>query len=365
MLPPEYVDVYGIPFSVIPFKGRQTDKPEPDDRPKNHVKSLDERSGWEIRFPVVEGYVVDLSEPEIECDVASVEKLKIQPLQTPTSVFVMPQVGVREGHVGSMNFRTEQHDREEFYDEHHLQTIQFEAARQILMRLTDLQDGRLRTLSRHNLFPKILTVVEEFCESRIDWSGQRKQELAMEIYMKPLVSRLTDAIRPKGSDGKEQLLPVINRFRPWGSSDDVNFTTVRQCYPTQKSQVDQVVLDTQTWEQSVAHQIEASDAVSHYVRNDHLDFSIPYEFMGVSHGFFPDFIVKLANGVSLILEVKGLVDEKERTKFEAAKRWCRAVNNWGKMGTWAFHAAKDPDHLQKELMYLNRQIEVEIIQSDS
>jgi type III restriction enzyme len=365
MLPPEYVDVYGIPFSVIPFKGRQTDKPEPDDRPKNHVKSLDERSGWEIRFPVVEGYVVDLSEPEIECYVASVEKLKIQPLQTPTSVFVMPQVGVREGHVGSMNFRTEQHDREEFYDEHHLQTIQFEAARQILMRLTDLQDGRLRTLSRHNLFPKILTFVEEFCESRIDWSGQRKQELAMEIYMKPLVSRLTDAIRPKGSDGKEQLLPVINRFRPWGSSDDVNFTTVRQCYPTQKSQVDQVVLDTQTWEQSVAHQIEASDAVSHYVRNDHLDFSIPYEFMGVSHGFFPDFIVKLANGVSLILEVKGLVDEKERTKFEAAKRWCRAVNNWGKMGTWAFHAAKDPDHLQKELMYLNRQIKAEIIQSDS
>lgn len=355
MLPAEYVDVYGIPFSVIPFKGRQTGQPEPDDRPKNHVKSLEERSGWEIRFPVVEGYVVDLSNPQIDCDVAKVEPLKIQPLKTPTSLFVMPQVGVREGHVGSLDFETAEHDRQEFYDEHHLQTIQFEAARQILMRLTDQQEGKLRTMSRHHLFPRILSIVEEYCGSRIEWSGQPKQELALEIYMKPLVERLTDAIRPQGSDGKEQLLPVINRFRPWGSSDDVNFTTVRQCYPTQKSQVDQVVLDTETWESSVSYQIESSDAVSHYVRNDHLDFSIPYEFMGVSHQFHPDFIIMLKSGLSLILEVKGLVNDKDLAKFEAAKRWCSAVNNWGKMGTWAFHPAKDPNVTSTELEYIERQ----------
>jgi type III restriction enzyme len=60
------------------------------------------------------------------------------------------------------------------------------------------------------------------------------------------------------------------------------------------------------------------------------------------------------NGVNVILEVKGLVDEKEKAKFEAAKRWCRAVNSWGKMGTWAFHVAKDPDHVQKELKFLNQ-----------
>jgi len=365
MLPAEYVDVYGIPFSVIPFKGRQTNTPEPDDRPKNHVKAINERSGWEIRFPIVEGYVVDLSDPEIECDVMSVEELKIQPLQTPTSVFVMPQVGVREGRVGSMAFATEEHDREEFYDEHHLQTIQFEAARQILMRLTDQQEGTLRTMSRHGLFPKILNIVERYCDSRIDWSGQPKQELALEIYMKPLVERLTDAIRPKGVDGEEKLLPIINRFRPRGSSSDVNFTTVRKCYPTQKSHVDQVVLDTDTWESSVAHQLEASDAVSYYVRNDHLDFSIPYEFLGVSHGFFPDFIVKLTTGLNLVLEVKGIVDERERTKFEAAKRWCSAVNNWGKLGKWQFYVSKDPNVLLKELKFLRDQGQLATEQANS
>jgi len=355
MLAAEYVDVYGIPFSVIPFKGRAKDKPEPEDKPKNQVKALDERAAWEIRFPNVEGYVLDLTDPEIECDVASVESLKIRPIETPTSVFVMPQVGVRHGHVGSMDFATSEHDRQEFYNEHDFQTVQFEVARQILMRLTDQQQGKLRQYSRHKLFPQVLAIVEAYCETRVDWSGQMKQELALDVYMKPLVSRLTDAIRPKTADGRDRLLPVINRFTPSGSSAAVNFTTIRQCYPTQRSHVDQVVLDTDTWEQSVAHQLESSDAVSHYVRNDHMGFSIPYEYMGVSHPYFPDFIVKLKNGVVLVLEVKGLVDERQKAKFEAAKRWCSAVNNWGKMGTWAFHVAKDVDHVQLELKYLNRQ----------
>jgi len=353
MLPPEYVDVYGIPFSVIPFKGRKTDAPEPEDRPKNHVKSLEERSAMEIRFPVVEGYVVDLENLEVECDVARVEPLRIEPIKTPTTVFVMPQVGIREGHVGSMDFQTAEHDRQEFYEEHHLQTVQFEAARQILTRLTNEQDGKLRSWSRQRLFPQILAIVERYCESRIDWSGQPKQELALEIYMKPLVGRLTDAIRPKDSSGKERLLPVINRFTPFGSSADVDFTTVRQCYPTQKSQVDQVVLDTDTWEQSVAHQIESASGAVFYVRNDHLGFSVPYEFLGVSHAFFPDFLVRLENGVNLVLEVKGLIDSKEQAKMEAAKRWCRAVNNWGKMGRWAFHVCRDPNVLKTELGYFS------------
>jgi type III restriction enzyme len=54
--------------------------------------------------------------------------------------------------------------------------------------------------------------------------------------------------------------------------------------------------------------------------------------MAVSHAFSPDFIVRLTNGLNLILEVKGLVNEQDKAKFEAAKRWCIAVSNWGKAG---------------------------------
>jgi superfamily II DNA or RNA helicase len=54
LLTEEYVDVYGIPFSVIPFKGRAVSRSEPDDRPKHHVRALPERKQFEMRFPVVE-----------------------------------------------------------------------------------------------------------------------------------------------------------------------------------------------------------------------------------------------------------------------------------------------------------------------
>src|SRR5271165_384000 len=60
LLTEEYADVYGIPFSVIPFKGRPVKKAEPDDRPKNHVRALPGRALMAIRFPVVEGYVFAL-----------------------------------------------------------------------------------------------------------------------------------------------------------------------------------------------------------------------------------------------------------------------------------------------------------------
>src|SRR6059036_3700931 len=70
LLAEEYVDVYGIPFSVIPFKGRPTSKSEPDDRPPNHVRALDDRRReMEIRFPVVEGYAFALRHNLIRCDV--------------------------------------------------------------------------------------------------------------------------------------------------------------------------------------------------------------------------------------------------------------------------------------------------------
>ncbi len=40
------------------------------------------------------------------------------------------------------------------------------------------------------------------------------------------------------------------------------------------------------------------------VRNDHLDFVIPYEYLGLRHGYLPDFLVRLKQGLTLILEIK-------------------------------------------------------------
>jgi type III restriction enzyme len=45
-------------------------------------------------------------------------------------------------------------------------------------------------------------------------------------------------------------------------------------------------------------------------------------------------------------------DDQNRAKYQAAKRWVSAVNNWGQMGRWDFYVCKDPQMLGKELGWL-------------
>ena len=59
--------------------------------------------------------------------------------------------------------------------------------------------------------------------------------------------------------------------------------------------------------------------------------------------------MKLADGRTLILEIKGYETDEDLAKHAAAKRWITAVNNWGKMGRWCFHVCRDPQLLLQEL----------------
>ena len=133
LLAPEYVDIFGVPFSLIPFKGRQPEKgPPPGELPKHEVMALPERRAFEIRFPVVEGYVVQLTRNRVTCDVQAVEPLALDPARTPTAAFIRPQVGYQIGHPGTHGgFGFETVDRQAYYDSTHPQEIAFEIAREI------------------------------------------------------------------------------------------------------------------------------------------------------------------------------------------------------------------------------------------
>jgi type III restriction enzyme len=98
-----------------------------------------------------------------------------------------------------------------------------------------------------------------------------------------------------------------------------------------------------------------------YARNDHLGLTIPYEYQGIDHSYIPDFIVKLANGVTVVLETKGWITEEVRAKHSAAKRWVSAVNNWGELGRWAFHVCQDPQQLGQEIQALAKSMDAELL----
>ena len=186
----------------------------------------------------------------------------------------------------------------------------------------------------------------------MDFSGCHPCELGQQKYMDRIVERLLTAIQPAETEGESPLLPILNRYKPIGTSSEVDFMTTRPCHGTQRSHVNQVVLDTQRWERSACFWLEASEAVAYYVRNDHLGFGIPYEYTGVPHSYEPDFIVKLKNNINLILEIKGYEDDQELAKYAGARRWVSAVNNWGDLGKWDFHACTAPQRLRHELASL-------------
>jgi type III restriction enzyme len=350
----EYVDIYGVPFSIVPFRGREAQAPAPEDKPKNHVRAVEERQVFEARFPIVEGYAFALEKNLIKADVSRIEPLTLEPARTPTAVFVKPQVGYQTGQPRSGGgWESAEQDREEYYENTHLNTIKFEIARLVVSALMEGVKGKspkLRLSGRHQLFPQVFRLVETYVDTRVDWRGCDPRELGLETYVRRTVERIVAAVEPDDARGELPLLPRLNRYKPVGSSAEVNFKTTRPVVGTTRSHINQVVADTESWEQQAVFHLEAArESVNLYVRNDHLEMSIPYEFLGVGHAYFPDFLVRLRSGKTLLLEIKGHEDEQTKAKHQAAKRWVSAVNNWGELGQWDFHVCREPALLRKEL----------------
>lgn len=156
------------------------------------------------------------------------------------------------------------------------------------------------------------------------------------------------AISRQIDDRRARLRPMMRRFDPVGSTADVSFPTRKATEETEKSEVSHVTLDGKdgnTWEQLFAAACERERRVAAYVKNDHLGFVIPYLHKGRTHGYLPDFLLRLerADGEdfdrTLIVEVSGGQKSPGPTKSKAdtaRDQWCVAVNNHGGFGRWGY-----------------------------
>jgi type III restriction enzyme len=353
LLPPEYVDVYGIPFSVIPYKGRAQNQLAPEDKPKNRVWAVSDREEFEIRFPIVDGYIFKTNKGLLRCDVDKIEPVTIDPKLEPPTTSVKEATGYNAA-VSSGKSTSEylQQDREEYSAQTHFNTILFKITQAIVDDLqdwnkTDAKSRVMRLKSRHQLFPQVFSFVRRFVDNRVDFNGLDRRELGLEKYSKIVVERMRDAIHPDDSQGEPPLLPLLNRYRPMGTTTGVDFITTRATIPSTNSHINSVVLHS-GWEADAAKLLDSTDLVKCYARNDHLGLVIPYEYLGVDHSYEPDFIVRLANDLFLLLEIKGFeVHEQERTnaKHQAAQRWVTAVNNLKDFGIWQFLVCRNLESL--------------------
>ena len=361
LLEEEIADIYGIPFSLTAAKGQPQNVTPPVPPTYTAIKALPQRVGFELKFPNVEGYApFSVGVKTLHCDIGAMQELHVEPTSIPTATFVAATTLEN----GGEGFGWDLQDREQYYAMNHLQTIKFRIAALLLddlLRPRDEEDLKAQKLSlqaRHLLFPQIFAFVDAYIgtpqrESKVRFNGQNGCEIGLQTYVSRIVQRLRDAIFPDESAGEAPLLPLLNRFKPIGSTRDVNFVTARIVKATQKSHLSGMVGDTQSWEQAAAFALESSSHVRCYARNDRLGLRILYEYQGIEHFYEPDFLVEMLdeNSTKVLLEIKGHEDDQDRAKHGAANRWLEAVNNWGQLGVWEpqIRVCKEPQMLKQML----------------
>ncbi len=352
-LAPEYVDVYGIPFSLIPFKGRPKDT-DTEDPVYTHIFPVPEREAFEIGIPVVESYSYDLRSSGIRCDVDSLDGMIVE--DEPQKVYLAPTRGYQDDPTAGPVEEFVTQDREEYYKNVRFQQVVFGVASRLLADLADpnadtVGDNakRLKDLAqaRHQLFPEIVRIVQEYVAKKVQFAaGVDRRELALEKYVTLLRKRLRDGILPAAASPDAPLLPITNTYRPLVSTADVDFRTTRPCVALTKSHLNHAPL-LSTWEREAIDRMEDLDAVEYFTpAGRHLGFTIPYEYMEKSAAYEPDFVVHLRGGVNVVLEIKGRGGEIHAedlvfAKNAAARKWVAAVNNSGRFGRWAYEICHD------------------------
>ena len=359
LLPAEYVDVYGIPFSLIPFKGKakESDTADPVYHP---VYAIPERANYEIRMPNVESYVYALKEAGISCNVSELEGFVVN--KEPFKVVLAPTRGYQDDtasrqDVGDFIEQT----REEYYRAVRPQQIIFRLSQIILDDLlkgaqaAPGKEGKLKHLARHQLFPEILRIVEEYVRTKVTFKpGVDVRELGLERYANLLRERVRDGILPMVSSEEAKLLPVQNSFQPFTTTSNVNYQTTRPVADLVKSHLNRVVLRS-NWEKRAVEVMERVDCVECFAPNDDkIGLIVPYEYESQRHSYQPDFVVRLQNKKMVMLEVKGIAgrihnEDQVLAKNAAAKKWVTAINNSTKWGEWAFEMCEDLGKLRKLL----------------
>jgi hypothetical protein len=249
----------------------------------------------------------------------------VTPQFDPTQTWVEFDLGSPHAGMGG-----ETQDRERAYENFRLQRLLFRVAA-----------GLIEPYKKPWLFPQALRISQHVIRpvregGKIDYAdGVDAREICNLRYLTVIRERLSAALRP--GEGPERFLPALDEYEPIGSTDGLNFNSpTDRCVATMKSHLSHAVCDSGL-ERRMCSVLDAHSNVRAWVKNHKLFLEIPYLYFGTTYRYRPDFVVRLDNGITVLLEGKGDPDEKDDAKATAARRWVEAVNTWGGLGIWVHH----------------------------
>jgi type III restriction enzyme len=335
---PEYVNIFGVPFTFMPHEGDEDALPPPPPQPTARIAPLPERKQLEISWPNIIRIEREYR-PELTLDLNKVKPLTLDAYETPTIADLAPVIDGKPDLSKLSSIDIEKLGRQQ-----RMQRVIFQSAAQIY----DLMKPTWKA-SRENLLAQVIRHTESYLTSgRIVVSpplfeqDETRRRVLYTLNMTRIVQHLWEALT---FENAEAIVPVFDKERPIRSTSDVQpWFTRRPCAPTVKSHINLCVFDS-GWEASESFELDRNSNVHSWVKNDHLGFEVLYVYRGVVHKYRPDYLVRLTNGKLLVLEVKGLDTQQDATKREFLSEWIRAVNLHGSFGEWSADVSRNPRDL--------------------
>jgi len=312
--PPEYAHIIGVPFKM--FKGGKTEPPPPP-VDLTHIASIpDRQADMEIDFPNVVGYRVENLDGEIKYDFSKIENYEIDGSKFPTETIMTSPISASEEKLEVKGI-LEKRDNE----------LIFLITKELIKYHFSDEEGN----PRFQKFNKLKNIVTEWYNEKVlllNIPDQRFKRLLYFEEPKKIVDHIARGINPQ-LNTTEHIRPVFNYYNKFSSTKYVNGNTVKDVYPTEKSHVNYVVMDSD-WEGICAKTLEEIETVECYVKNQFLGFAIPYTKDGKDRQYFTDFIarVKSKDGSikNLMIEISGMSKDKAEKKWFVENRWIPAVN---------------------------------------
>jgi type III restriction enzyme len=342
LLEPEYVNIFGVPFTFLPHESTAGGPPPPP-APKTAVEPDPAKAEFEICWPNVVR-IDRVFQPTLTLDWSKVCPLELDAAQTAQVAELAP---ILEGKPDVT--KISRIELERLAREFRTQRIIFETARDVFDQVKHAWRG-----SREVLLAQLVRIVEQFIASdRITitpplfYQDELRRRLIITLSMSRVVQHIWEAVRQENT---EKLVPVFDRDHPIRSTGDMRtWYTSKPCERTRKSHINVCVYDS-TWEASDAFALDNSSEVAAWAKNDHLGFEVFYVYRGVVRKYRPDFLVRLRSGDMLVLETKGQDTEQDEVKRQYLEEWVQAVNAHGGFGRWRWAVVRHPGEIRDVIM---------------
>ena len=321
----EYADIMGIPFDFAAQPVVAKPKPPPV---TTRVEAVKERAALEITFPRVEGYRVALADEHVDAAFTADSRLALTPeLVGPCRVRM-------EGIVGegvTLNVDVLEATR--------LSTVGYELAKHLLYGRYADPDGA----PKMHLFGDLKRVVNRWiAEGYLQCLGNTQPAMVLYPELMDRACELIFLACQPSDPGPSEVRAVLDPYTPSGSSRFVGFATSKPLFTTRadRCHVNHVVLDSD-WEAEFAQVAEEHPRVLAYVKNQGMQFEVPYRDGSDNRRYWPDYIVRIGDGrpdpLNLVVEIKGFRGNDAQLKAETMRKlWVPGVNNLGGYGRWAF-----------------------------